>query len=133
MAIIRTVIPTLALDRDAGGQSTSSSATGSIIGGVIGGAAGLALIVAGLVLYKRRRSHIKEKTQMYNEEFYGDPYRQDEWNNTEFNISGGGFPGTGEQVQRMNPSSMLDDDDEDFYRSQQRRSWWSSMSSIFRR
>lgn len=139
-----TVIPTLALDNSGSenGNHNGTSTTGAIIGGVVGGAAGIALIVAGIILLKRRNrkqafSREQQQSQMYDDEFYGDPYRQNEWSNGEFNMSGGGFPGTGEQAQRMNPnntSTTLDDDDEDFYRSKQnRRSWWSSVSSVFKK
>lgn len=135
------MIPTLALDQNEGSgqQQNGSSSTGSIVGGVVGGAAGLALIVAGLVLFKRRNrkqtiTREQQQSQMYDDEFYADPYRQNEWSNGEFNMSGGGFPGTGEQAQRMNPQNTSNSiDEEDFYRSKQnqRRSWWSSVSTIF--
>lgn len=135
------MIPTLALDRSANGQQQDQgSPTGAIVGGVVGGAAGIALIVAGIVLFKRRSrkqtiAREQQQSQMYDDEFYGDPYRQNEWSNGEFNMTGGGFPGTGEQVQRMNPhyTSESLDEEEDFYRSKQnnRRSWWSSVSTLF--
>jgi hypothetical protein len=132
----RTVIPTLALDTSGGDHISNGSSTGSIVGGVVGGAAGVALIVAGIVLLKRRNrkkafSREQQERQLYDDEFYSNPYRQnDQWNG-EFNMSGGGFPGTGEH---MNPTRGMDDDDEDFYRSKQnRRSWWSSVSSVFRK
>lgn len=135
------MIPTLALDKDAGSQTSyGNSSTGAIVGGVVGGAAGLALIVAGIVLLKRRNrrqtiAREQQQSQMYDDEFYGDPYRQNEWSNGEFNMSGGGFPGTGEQVQqRMNPQFHSDslDEEEDFYRSKNnRRSVWSSVSTLF--
>lgn len=137
------MIPTLALDTsDVQNGDGGGSSTGSIIGGVVGGAAGLALIVAGLVLYKRRSrkqtiSREQQQSQMYDDEFYADPYRQNEWSNGEFNMAGGGFPGTGEQAQRMNPRSTTNslDEEENFYRSQQskRRSLWSSVSTLFNR
>lgn len=138
------MIPTLALDTSDGeAQHNGGSATGSIIGGVVGGAAGLALIVAGIVLFKRRNrkqtiSREQQQSQMYDDEFYADPYRQNEWSNGEFNMAGGGFPGTGEQVQqRMNPQNTSNslDEEENFYRSQQnkRKSWWSSVSTIFKK
>ncbi|MBM6385830.1 MAG: hypothetical protein JSY10_17880 [Paenibacillus sp.] len=137
------MIPTLALDTSDGEtQQNGGSATGSIIGGVVGGAAGLALIVAGIVLFKRRNrkqtiSREQQQSQMYDDEFYADPYRQNEWSNGEFNMAGGGFPGTGEQVQRMNPQNTSNslDEEENFYRSQQnkRKSWWSSVSTMFKK
>lgn len=90
---------------------------------MIGGAAGVALIAAGLVLYKRRnrRQAVARSSEMYDDDFYGDPYRQNnEW------MTGGRFTGTGEGRTSL-------DDEEDFYRSQHRRSWWSSVSSVFQR
>lgn len=129
------MIPTLALD-SAGQQTNSGTPTGSIVGGVVGGCAGIALIVAGLVFYKRRHKRIPAAT-FDDDEFYGDPYRQNnlsaanaggEWSGEEFV---GGFPGTGEQ---HNTRTLDNDDYEDEYYRQQngnRRSWWSSVSTLF--
>lgn len=127
----------MALDTSGSDHIPTGSSTGSIVGGVVGGAAGIALIVAGIVLLKRRNgkkafSREQQERQLYDDEFYADPYRQNNQWSGEFNMTGGGFPGTGEH---MNPTrSGMDDDDEDFYRSKQnRRSWWSSVSSVFRK
>lgn len=138
----RTVIPTLALDSGEGSksQSSGSTPTGSIVGGVVGGAAGVALIVAGLVLYKRRNRRKIPAATFDDDEFYGDPYQQNntmhhrtgggEWSGQEFI---GGFPGTGELPSQGSRTLDNDEDDEEaYYRSQRnRRSWWSSVSSLF--
>lgn len=127
----RTVVPTLALDTTGMNDRPNGSSTATIVGSVVGGAAGIALIVAGIVLLRRRNqkkafSREQQERQLYDDEFYADPYRQNNQWNGEFNMSGGGFPGTGEH---MNPTrGNMDDDDEDFYKSKQiRKSWWSNV------
>lgn len=119
------MIPTLALDTNNDPDSVSSTPTGAIIGGTIGGVAGVALIAAGLILYKRRhkKQAMARSSEMYDNEFYGDPYQHNnEW------MTGGRYTGTGEGRTSL-------DDEHDFYRTQQqqRKSWWSSMSTVFQR
>jgi hypothetical protein len=113
------VIPTLALDSNSP-DSGSSNSTGKIVGGVVGGVAGAALIASAAFLFVRRRKRTQLRQQQENEifddEFYGDPYRQNNWSNQDFQH---GFQGTGEQ--------RLDDEGDEYYGSQQRKSWWSSI------
>lgn len=118
------MIPTLALDTtNSEGGSGLTSSTSAIVGGTIGGAAGVALIAAGLILYKRRqkRQMMAKSSEMYDNEFYGDPYQHNnEW------MTGGRFTGTGEGRTSL-------DDEHDFYTSQHRKSWWSSVTTVFQR
>lgn len=102
------MVPTLAADQAIG--NNSGTPVGSIVGGVIGAAGGVALIIAGLVWYKRRhrRKARARSSELYNDVFYRDPYQHnDDWMRTSL-------------------------DEEEFYMTQ-RQSWWSSMSSAFQK
>jgi hypothetical protein len=123
------VTPTLALDNNnvSQGGSSTSTPTGTIVGGVVGAAAGVVLIIASLVLYKRRKKHTMTEAdrEMFDQEFYGDPYRHNNW--SDYNIPTG-YAST--SVQMMKPDSVTNDVES--YKTH-RQSWWSSVSTVFQK